>query len=269
MPCCPVSRDLKACILILCHEQGLSAKTICQLLGVKKSLVYQTLIYSHTYGVPFNPHSHRSGQHRKLLPTDLDFIYSLLEQRHCSYLTEIQEALATEQHVHVSLPMVLQTLQQLHFSHKCVSSHALERNNLLCSAYMNQIAMEVPDPEMLMFIDEVARNRKTSGRKWGWSLIGKRCIQRWHFVRGQRYSILPVLTLDGIIAHDVIKGSVTTNDFVTFLRELVVWSSVMSYDDFLIDIPLWPAGSSHKSLSWAPKHSHPQQLQHTSCRGDS
>ena len=75
---------------------------------------------------------------------------------------------------------------------------------------------------MLMFIDEAARNRRTSGRKWGWSLVGKRCVQRRHFVRGQRYSILPVPTLDGIIANDVIEGSVTTRDFVTFLKELVV-----------------------------------------------
>jgi transposase len=72
MPRRPVSRDLKVCILILRHEQGLSVKTICQLLGVKKSLVYQTLIYSRAYGVLFNPHSHCSGQCRKLLPTDLD-----------------------------------------------------------------------------------------------------------------------------------------------------------------------------------------------------
>jgi len=249
MPHCSMLQGLKAHIPILHHKQGLSIKTICQLLGVKKSLVYQTLIYSCTYGVLFNPHSHHSGQCHKLLPTDLDFVYSLLEQCHCSYLTEIQEALATEWHVHVSLPMVLQTLQWLHFSCKCVSSHALEQNDLLHSAYMNQIVMEVPDPEMLIFIDEAARNRKTSGRKWGWSLIGKRCIQRQHFVWGQQYSILPVLTLDGIIAHDVIEGSVTMNDFVTFLHELVVWSSVVSYDDFLIDIPLWLAGSSHKSLS--------------------
>jgi hypothetical protein len=35
----------------------------------------------------------------------------------------------------------------------------------------------------LMFIDEAARNRKTLGRKWGWSLIEKRCIQRQHFVQ--------------------------------------------------------------------------------------
>jgi len=87
---------------------------------------------------------------------------------------------------------------------------------------MNTIADQVPDPEMLMFIDEAAKNKRTSGRVKGWSLKGKPCPQRRCFVRGQRYSILPVLTLDGIITYDIIEGSVTATRFLQFLRELVV-----------------------------------------------
>jgi hypothetical protein len=41
---------------------------------------------------------------------------------------------------------------------------------------------------------------------------------------GKRFSILPIITLDGIITHDIIEGSVTTEKFVDFLRELVVFS---------------------------------------------
>ena len=36
-------------------------------------------------------------------------------------------------------------------------------------------------------------------------------------VRGRCYSILPVLTLDGLIAWDIIEGSVTSERFVQFL----------------------------------------------------
>ncbi|KAG2351152.1 hypothetical protein BDR07DRAFT_1321117, partial [Suillus spraguei] len=49
-----------------------------------------------------------------------------------------------------------------------------------------------------------------------------RCVQRKCFVRGKRYSILPILTLDGIIAYDIIEGPVTSERFVRFLREHVV-----------------------------------------------
>jgi hypothetical protein len=87
---------------------------------------------------------------------------------------------------------------------------------------MNKMADIAPDPNMLMFVDEAAKNDRTTGRTRGWSLKGQRCIQRRVFIRGKRYSILPVITLDGIIAHDVIEGSVNTEHFLSFLEEDVV-----------------------------------------------
>jgi transposase len=262
MPRRAVSRDLKARVPILHYEQGLSVKKICKLLGIKKSLAYQTLVYSRTYGLHYNPHAYRSGRRRHLSPTDVDFVSSILRRRHCSYLAEIQDELAIERGVSVSITTLLRTLQHLHFSRKCVSARALERNDMQCSAFMNRIADVAPDPEMLMFVDEAARNRKTSGRKMGWSLVGTRCIQRRCFVRGQRYSILPILTLDGIITHDVIEGSVTTQTFVTFLRELVVSANHLVYHN----MPTPFIDTSHQSISWASKCPCPGQLQYTSCR---
>jgi hypothetical protein len=103
---------------------------------------------------------------------------------------------------------------------------------------MNNIAEIAPDPEMLMFGDEAAKDERTLIRKFGHSKIGTRfasftdqyqswlihtrCIQRKCFVRGKRYSILPILTLDGIIAYDIIEGPVTSERFVQFLQEHVV-----------------------------------------------
>lgn len=103
-----------------------------------------------------------------------------------------------------------------------VSARALEQDDLRHSAFMNLIADKVPDPRMMMFIDEAARNRRTSQRSRGWALYGKECIQRRVFVRGERYSILPILTLDGIITYDIIPGPVSSKRFIQFLRELVV-----------------------------------------------
>jgi transposase len=73
-----------------------------------------------------------------------------------------------------------------------------------------------------MFLDEATHNQKTSGRTRGWALVERGCVQRRFFVRGQRYSILLVLTMDRIITYDVIPGSVTSVRFVKFLRELVI-----------------------------------------------
>jgi transposase len=218
-----VSTDIKARIPVLFHEQGFNAKDICRILDIKKSLVYQTLSYVRIYGVPYNPHARKPpGRTRVLSQGDLIFIVALLNRRHCIYLDEIQEQLRNERGISISITSLLRTLRCLHYSRKCVAARALERDDLLRSAFMNRIADEVTNPDMLMFVDEAARNKKTSARTKGWSLVGKRCVQRQCFGRGERFSILPILTLDGIITYDIISGPVTSERFLQFLRELVV-----------------------------------------------
>ena len=120
------------------------------------------------------------------------------------------------------MPTLCRTLRHLAFTRKVISARALERDDLARSAFMNSIADEVPDPRMLMFIDEAAWNRRTSQRSNGWALLGKQCVQRRFFVCGEWFSILPIFTLDGIITYDIIPRPVTSERFVEFLRELVV-----------------------------------------------
>ena len=225
-------------------------KKICNLLGVKKTLVYRSLTHFRHYGVSYNPHAHQPGRCRMLSHEDLKLIVALLNQRHCIYLNELQAELYNIRGTFLSQTTLMRTLHHLHYSRKCVTTHALERDNLIRSAFMNRIADEVPNPDMLIFIDEAARNRRASARTKGWSLVGRRCVQRRHFIRGQRFSILPILTLDGIITYDIIPGSVDLERFVQFLRELVVSSfSPLLCLKCLTQRP----DSPYKSLPWASK----------------
>ena len=120
------------------------------------------------------------------------------------------------------MPTLCRTLQCLDLTHKVVSACALEWDDLVWLAFMNHIADEVPDPHMMMFIDEAVRNQRSSQWPKGWALLGRRCIQKCFFVHGECYSTLPVLTLDGLITYDIIPESVTTEHFIEFLCELVV-----------------------------------------------
>jgi hypothetical protein len=143
-------------------------------------------------------------------------------QQHTLYLDEIQEELVAHRGVLVSISTLMQTLRRLDFSHKKVSARAIEHNEIMQAAFMNKIGTEVLDPAMLMFTDDTTKDERTSGRRSGWSRVGTQCVQWRCFVRGQHYSILPVLTLDGLITWDIIEGSVTSEQFVQFLRENVV-----------------------------------------------
>lgn len=135
------------------------------------------------------------------------------------YLDELQDQLLIHCNIVVSVPTLLRTLHRLHFSHKSVSIKALERNNAARSTFMNYIGDLITDPAQLMFVDEAACNKKNPTCKFGWALEGRQCFQRRCFVRGQRFSILPVLSIDGIITHDIVTGSITSSKFVQFLQE--------------------------------------------------
>ena len=222
MPPYTISCDLKARIPILFFEQDFTVDQICVILGVKKSLVYKSLQYFRAYGTAHNPHARKTGRSRTLSPLDIKFIAALVAQRHCIYLDEICQVLSEQRGCVVSIATLSRTLQRLDFSRKCVSRRALERNDILRAAFMNHIADVATNPDMLMFIDEAARNRRTSGRSRGWAFTGDRCIQHRFFVRGQRFSILPVLTIDGLITHDIIPGSINAERFFQFLQELVI-----------------------------------------------
>jgi len=218
------SVDLKARIPYMHYSLGYTVKEICGILNLKKTTVYETLRYYTTHGVCYNPNARSRGRRRHLTSTDISFICSLISQHNTVYLDEIQEELLTRRCVQVSISTLTRTLRRLQFTNKDVSGRALERNEEQCAIFMNQIADIVTDPNMLMFGDEAAKDERTSARKRGWALRGSRCIQRKRFVRGRRLSILPILTLDGIIAYDIIEGSVTSERFLQFLRELVVSS---------------------------------------------
>ncbi|KAJ8470028.1 hypothetical protein ONZ45_g16695 [Pleurotus djamor] len=204
-------------IPILFFEQHFLVKQICEILGVSKTLAYSTLCKSKLRARTSDQGS-PMGRPRLLNTSHTNTIQALIELQHTIYLDEIQDKLAEIHGIHASIPTISRVIRRLNFTRKTTSARALERNELNRSIYMNRIAGLASDLDMLMFVDEAARNRRTSARTQGWARRGARCVQRRFFVRGQRYSILPILTLDGIITYDIIHGSVTSERFLKFLH---------------------------------------------------
>ncbi|KAF8988310.1 hypothetical protein BDQ17DRAFT_1169664, partial [Cyathus striatus] len=81
-----------------------------------------------------------------------------------------------------------------------VSAPALECNEECRTAFQICIA-EHYQPDQLVFVDEAGVNRTTMKREWAWAPVGWHAWRRDFFV----YSVLPVLSLDGILHLDVIS----------------------------------------------------------------
>ena len=168
----PLLCNLKSRIPVL-SGHGYSVKKISSILGIKKSTVYQALWYYRCYGVLYSPHAQKAGRPHILSAQDTKFIMSLLRQHHTIYLDEIQLELQEQRQKPVSLTTLSRTLQQMGLTHKTVSINALERNDLLRAAFMNKIADEVPNPDMLMFHWWVSMQSPHITAKHG--LVSDRC----------------------------------------------------------------------------------------------
>lgn len=134
----------------------------------------------------------------------------------------MQDALGHKFGVEVKIPTLLAALRELDYTNKGVSKEALERDCARRMVFKYNIGKIARDPNMLLFIDEAAKDERTPGRTRGWSLRGTRVRQRRCFVRGKRYSILPAITPDGIVAREIIDGPVTSERFCRFLRTHIV-----------------------------------------------
>jgi transposase len=220
MPSRTVSQDLRDRIPVL-RALGYDIALTCKLLGIGKTLAYKTLSL-YDAGTTSRRSISRRGRRPKLLGADVTFIVAYMAKHKTPYLDELQLALEKKRKITVSITTLIRTLRRLSYTNKRVSVEARERNDLLRAVYINRIGALVQDPSWLLFTDESAWDSRTSRRKMGWSIIGTRCVERQCFVRGRRYSVLPVLGLEGMLTWKVVEGAVTSEIFVDFLREFVV-----------------------------------------------
>jgi hypothetical protein len=88
--------------------------------------------------------------------------------------------------------------------------------------------------EQLIFLDESAKDERTSCRQYGYSVRNQAAIKKVVFIRETRYTLLPALSLDGIIAVDILQGSCTKEQFRNFILAQVVCLIFIFYKKFLL-----------------------------------
>jgi hypothetical protein len=76
-------------------------------------------------------------------------------------------------------------------------------------------------PEQLVFADESHFNRLTLRRQYAWAKRGERASRHEFQFRGAKYSLLPALSLDGILHLDVVENAVTGAAFRQFVEGLL------------------------------------------------
>lgn len=190
-----------------------------------KRAVQNILATYRDYGQPINPFTRPRGRKRILERDDLNYLDGILVAEPALYLDEIQDKLREMRDVEVSLATLSRTLARLAVTHKHIAKEASERNDLLRATW--QVVMGQYEPRQIVCIDEAGVDDRTNVRRSGWAPLGQACVRRTSFLRGQKYSILPALSLDGILTLDIFEGSVNRERFIGFLRNnLVIFTGI-------------------------------------------
>ena len=196
--------------------QEISTLALCSV-----GAVYKVIRNYQDFGEVNNPLSRRVGQPKLLTDEDIAFINAIVEANPSIYLDEIQQKLYNICSVDISLSTLSRSLRGLDLTQKMVTKMSAERDDGLRAIWEGMMA-QYTNPELFVAVDESAVDDRTGQRTQGWSKIGTQCVRRMSFLRGICYSILPALTVNGIIALEIVEGSITKEIFLKFLHEQVV-----------------------------------------------
>lgn len=216
-----LAEDLKTRFIPWYFDEGLTMKQIATRAQCSISTVWVTIDNYRRYGQVTNPYGSRLGRECILDYADAAYVRHLVDANPSIYLDELQEKLAVMRNLHVSIATISRSLRHLDLTHKAVTAAASERDEDLRDLWQLRMAA-YRNPDLFVFLDESSVDQLTGHRTFGWAPRGAPCVRRQTFIRGTRYSMLPALASTGIIALDIIEGSVTKDIFLDFLREKVV-----------------------------------------------
>lgn len=201
-------------------KDGYSIHQIIELSGLKRSQVYATLKVHRETGSVQNPYARPRGRKRILTIDDHTFVESTVRTNPSLILPEVQERLNNLRGVSVSTSTLSRTSDRLGLSRKRLAHRASERNPLLRATW---IAEHGGYPmSYYLWLDESGIDELTCQRRTGWARKGVAPVQQQTFIRGTKYSVLPVLTSSGIPVMEIVEGSINKDVFINFLKTQVV-----------------------------------------------
>ena len=146
---------------------------------------------------------------RYLDQEDLDYLLELIRNNPDYFLDELLYLLETNHFISIHYTTIYRELEHLNVSWKKLKKIALEWNEEHRADFIAQMAQY--GPEELGFLDEMSKDARSIGRRYGRSRKGKQAEKKQVFVHGRRTSTEALLTLDGIVAGTVVEGSCKGN----------------------------------------------------------
>jgi transposase len=228
-----ISRDVKIAAVQLYERELLDLEDILDCCGFARRTWYRILKLWRETGDVVPERQSMRGRVRNLDQEDLAYLLELIRDNPVYFLDELLHLLKTNRFISVNCTTIFRELEHLNVSRKKLKKIALERNEECRADFVAHMAQY--SPEELGFIDEMFKDGRSVGRRYGRSRKNKRAQKKQVFVRGRRTSTEALLTLDGIVTGTVVEGSMTKELFLEYIRFNVV--SYFSNIEFSIQPP--------------------------------
>ncbi|CAB4475106.1 uncharacterized protein OCT59_009119 [Rhizophagus irregularis] len=193
------SSDLKWRIIYLKND-GYSKRRISEILYVSISLINKILHLYIKWETVENPWRKIPGRRKTFDCNDMNILRGIVQTNADLYLGEIVQEMEVQSGKHVSIPTLWKSLAYCGITRK----------------KLHKIAKE----------HESAKDDRTISRRYGYSEINTRAIKKVVFIRGKHYTLLPALSLDGIIAVDIMEGGCMKEKFKEFVISQVVCNNL-------------------------------------------
>lgn len=218
-----ISSDLKECALRLWNS-GWDMQDLTEVLGVSQSSVYRWQEIFEQYGATERRPSSLKGPARIITRAVLTAIEILYRSEPDLYLDELVLWLGVEHNIVISAPALHATLKRAGLTRKILRKLAIERNEELREEWRQMQASDdfLDDGSQFICLDETSKNEHTLARRYGRAYAGERAELKDVFVRGDRYSLLAAMSVDGYIACEVVPGSFDSIEFLEFVQDKVV-----------------------------------------------
>jgi transposase len=216
-----IDPQIKERILWLHHHAALDDVTLSDLFDVSERSIQRWASNLKQFDDITPPANPIQGRPRILSGDQIDGLLSELTDFPELTLSEMKDWVLITHDLEISKAALHQLLRDVAWSRKLLRKAASERNEVDRTAFMDFIKANIL-ASMVVSVDETSKDNRTIFRHYGWAPQGHRAVAEVDFIRGDRFSIVAALSIEGYIATRVVPGSVNTDEFFDFIVHDVV-----------------------------------------------
>ena len=169
-----------------------------------------------TYGSVIPPSLHPLGRPRILSDEEREALLAHVRANPDLFLAEITHYAHMVFGKRISASAVDRVLVRAGVTYKKLHRRAAERDEGWREEWLAYVLSHFT-AEMIVAVDESSKDDRTIFRHYGRSAAGTRASIPANFVRGERYSVVAALSVDGYIGCKVVEGSVDMHTFTDFI----------------------------------------------------